>query len=231
MYPQVKFRIDKDLDKWKMNEFLHQIKSGDYFKKGIYDMHPDLEKTEDIDGYIDCVYKDNIDEFTKKQKQITKHWSKFNEPFVEFNNKIYKEILWPKGEYVGYLSISQPYPRFLNTATFQVDAFHIKKSVVITAHEMGHFIFFEYVRNRYTPKIKKLDEGKLNRALYNKLKIPLWELSEVHVVMLMQTPEFQNIIINQSRPYPNHEEYYNDCKKYWKKANGDMDKFFDMLEK
>jgi len=231
MYPKVKFKIDQEFDVWKINEFLHREKRGDSFKKRIYAMHPDLKKSDNIKDYVARVYRDNLSKFKTTQKQIQNDWNKISQGFFEYQNKIFKNLPWPKGEYTGFLSISQPYPRFLDSATFQVDAFSPKRSMAITAHELGHFIFFEYVRNRYTPKSKKLNESKLNKALYNKLKTPLWELSEVHVVILMQSPEFQKIIRNQSLPYPEHEKHFKQCKKFWQKADENIDNLFNLIEK
>jgi len=230
-YPQLKFENDRKFDAWKIKNYLHREKRGDNFKKRIYAMHPELKNTEDIGKYVNEVYKNNLNRFNKEQKKIYTEWKKVEKEFFSMNNKIYKGLAWPKGKYIGYLSISQPYPRFLDTTIFQVDAFDSKNSVIITAHEMGHFIFFEYVRNRYAPDLKKLDERKLNKIMYNKFKIPLWELSEVHVVILMRNKQFMKLIPNQSIPYTSQEKFYKLCSKLWKDSVGNIDKFFDLVEK
>jgi len=229
-HPRLKFEIDQKLDIWKIQKFIDLEKSGDNYKKRIYAMHPELKDTKNVGKYIDKVYKNNLSKFKKERRKINAEWKKVEEGFFSINNKIYKGIAWPKGKYVGYLSISQPYPRFLDTAIFQVDAFDSNNSTIITAHEMGHFIFYEYVRSRYAPNLKKLNEGMLRRKLYNKLKIPLWELSEVHVVVLMREKRFMKLIPNECRPHTSQERYYKQCSKLWEKAEKDIDKFFDLVE-
>jgi hypothetical protein len=86
------------------------------------------------------------------------------------------------------------YPRFLDDKTFQIPAISKKKKVAsfIIAHEMLHFIFYEYFLNKY----KKYKSHKYDFFV--------WHVSEIFNVIIMNRPEWQKILKNKDNGYPEH---------------------------
>lgn len=114
--PDVQFRLDKDLDAWTAGEF----------KVGT---------TEDVDKF----YSENKGELERFSVQAKKDWGGVSPAFFDEVAKLFKQHPWPKGEYIGFISMFDCNPRFLNNKTFQVCYKHEPGSNFVTAHELLHF--------------------------------------------------------------------------------------------
>lgn len=238
--PKVTFHVNREFDIWKINEFLNKEWRRDYFRERIFGAHPDLkividlskkEREKEITKYVNKLYGSLGNVLIKRTKRMQKDWNKISESFFKITNNIFRNTPWPEGEYKAILSVSPPYPRLLDRKIFQVDLGNDNNWKVITAHEMNHFIFFEYVRKKYLPKFKKTTEKEMNKKLHNKFKIPLWDLSEVHDVILLNSEEYQKLFPIKTKPYLEHRGYYKECLRIWKDVDADIDKFFEKIEK
>ena len=239
-HPSLKFRLNKSLDKKKIIVFLsRKPMAGIDFKKLIFDTHPKLKfdirknpkKLKNIvSAYVDDMYNKNRFSLKITLKKMEKEWKEIEPNFLRLSNQIFKNINWPKGRYICYLTISPPFPRFLDTMTFQVGFTKDGKWKASIAHEMLHFIFYEYIRQKFTPSLANTIEGKMNQKTKGVFKIPLWDVSEIFNVIILNDVGFQKILNNKQYPYPKHKKSFVQLRKTWNKSGKDIDTFLHNLE-
>lgn len=218
-HPKLHFEINKTLDKWKISEFLKKENVGGYnFQEMILNIHPKLKK-EKVPIYTDKRYKYHKSSMTKTANTMQKDWIISKKTFFKLTNETFKNTPWPKGEYIAYLSISPPFPRFLSSKTFQIPYTKSNDWIKTVKHEMLHFIFYEFVRKKYTPELNQTIEEGMNKLLSGKFTIPIWDISEIF-----------NAIILKEKPYKDHKSNYKKLKKIWKKSGNNIDKFLEKLE-
>lgn len=217
MHPKIKFKIDPQKDISTFFDFLKDAKydEGRNFKWAILKHYPYFKK---FNGEIDKkIVKDFVFKYySEYQKAIEKNiiisennWKKVEKDFFELVHNLFLETKWPKGKYIVYTTMWSMYPRFLDDKTFQIPAISIKQKTTsfIIAHEMLHFIFYEYFLNKY----KKYKSHKYDFFA--------WHVSEIFNVIIMNTPEWQKILKNKDDGYPEHRKI---IKKLSNKE-GDLD--------
>ncbi|PIU03944.1 hypothetical protein COT44_00245 [Candidatus Shapirobacteria bacterium CG08_land_8_20_14_0_20_39_18] len=90
----------------------------------------------------------------------------------------------------GYVSIFNCNPRFLDTKTFQVYYQNRSGVVHVTAHEMLHFIFYDWLERNDQEFIDNTDKEKA------------WTLSEVFDIVAFDRQEFNRFKSKGSGGYP-----------------------------
>lgn len=204
MHPKIKFKIDPKKDVSTFFDFLRDSKydEGRNFEWAILKHYPYFKKfDENIDKRIvgDFVFK----YYSKNKSAIEKNfityennWKKIEKEFFSLVENVFPKLKWPKGKYIAYPTMWSMYPRFLDDKTFQIPAISKKKKTVyfIIAHEMLHFIFYEYFLNKY----KKYKSHK-----YDFLA---WHVSEIFNVIIMNRPGWQKILKNKDDGYPEHRK-------------------------
>lgn len=239
--PKVKFGVDSVFDAEKIIDFISgNNEGGGYnFTEIILEAHPSLqdlenlpldEKREGIQKYVEGVYKDHRERFEKIAEEINQAWGAYAPKFFEESGKIFKSLDWPSGDYRGFITISPPYPRYLKTKRFQIQP-EVASGLRITSHEMLHFLFFEYVRQRYTPECTETVEEEMEKSLEGRFKIPIWELSEVFNTALLTEKRFGKGGYSNPQPYPALGGYLKTVKTLWKESGEDIDLFFSKLER
>jgi hypothetical protein len=88
---------------------------------------------------------------------------------------------WPDGNYICYISIFNCNPRFIKEKEFQAFYKHNATTNYVCAHEMLHFIFYDYLDKNFKGKYKTLCESVI------------WKLSEVFNDVVLRLPEFVEI--------------------------------------
>jgi hypothetical protein len=179
----IKISLNKELDYETYADFHNLSVAGADFCQEIRDNHPNIN-IENFRKYIDDFYVANQIEIIKKQEQIneylfvkqTKFYLALKDIFqMDFSNDIYQ----------GYLSIFDCNPRWPETKTFQVfykkDLPHMLE---VACHESLHFAFFDYYDKNL---IKETGDLDMNTG-------PLWELSEIFNIIILNLPEFREII-------------------------------------
>ena len=161
-------------------EFLGFTAGGINFAAGILNTHPGIKKS--IFDYIDNFYKKNKGVLKKTANDFEKKWRLNEIKFFETTSKIFKNHPWPKGKYIGYVSIFDCNPRFLENKTFQIFYKHKIGPVYVTAHELLHFIFYDYVMKKRKNLNKKLSKEEL------------WRISEIVNEILLTSPPLKDII-------------------------------------
>jgi len=211
MYPRIKFFLNKDLDKWVGCHFLNHQKGGHDFGKSIIKLHPELvqarefsnkEKKQIIIGqYTDSFYGTHQNQLENTRKEFERKWALVARPFFRAVDKVFAHP-WPNGLYLAYLSIFPCGPRFLENKTFQVFYLAKENASLRTAHELLHFLFYDYFEKNFS-EISPTEEK-------------VWILSEVLNFLILDLPEFHAIFgASHSHPYPNHISIIENLKPEW----------------
>lgn len=221
----VEFKIDKNLDKQVAAWFIGIDFGGIDFSEGIFDVHPRLRELknikdkklikEKISKYFDAHYRDRTAELEEKAEEFQKEWNGVEGEFLKLTNLIFKNHPLPKGKYIGYLSIINCNPRFLEDKTFQVFYHHPRGVKYVTTHELLHFLFYDYA-------IKKRPE--IFAGLGTEEGV-FWDLAEIFNSIVMAEPEFRKLH-GQERVdvYPVHKECLKELTKLWEE-NKDIDEW------
>ncbi len=219
---RLRFFTNKWLDKHMAEVFLDEQGGGIDFGKNIIKLHPALKqamKNRDsrkavIGKYFDEYYSDHKKEMLKNVANIEKEWKKIEENYSKITENIFGGYNFPSGMYVAYVSIINCNPRFLDSKTFQF--FYKKKTgdaIHTIAHELLHFIFFDFVEKEMKNNINKLSAESL------------WDLSEIFNVIVLRSPAYEEIINKKYiMPYPNHRRYLKSFESVYAKS-GDIRTF------
>jgi len=213
---KLRFYLNKELDKVMTEQFLYELGGGVNFGERIIQMHPQLKKVRMLDdekqrnklirSYINRYYQTHKTDLLRSLGKARQAWQVQEEKFFKITQDFFEGYTFQKGKYIAYASIIDCNPRFLDTKTFQ---FFYKKSsddVVYTiAHELLHFIFFDFVAKKMKQEIMRLSEDEL------------WDLSEIFNVIILESPHFQNIINKKFLfPYPDHQHYIQKFRRIYK---------------
>lgn len=204
---KLRFYLNQRLDERMAGEFISECGGGIDFGKRIVELHPQLkavksiksikQKEEVIHHYFNDYYRYNRVSMVRKIDLVNNSWRRRESEYVAITENIFGGFRFPQGKYIAYASIIDCNPRFLESKNFQ---FFYKKSVddsiYTIAHELLHFIFFDFVNKKLKKDVKRLSEDQL------------WNLSEIFNVVILKLPEYHGIIDQRFVvPYPSHRRY------------------------
>ncbi|MDD3480872.1 MAG: hypothetical protein PHW75_01430 [Patescibacteria group bacterium] len=205
--PKIKFEFDQKLDTEMLWEFLGDAKKGGFdFSAEVIKNHPALKNNtskEVVKKYVANYYRKHEKELRDAKKDIEKRWKTVESEFYKATDKYFEKLSWPKGKYIGYISINPCGPRFLPNKTWQTPYFWPKEAIGQIIHEMLHFLFFEQATKVKNTHFKK-DQ--------------LWHLSEIFNDIIQKEKEFvqiQGYIPEIS--YPDHNRLHKKYLLIWKK--------------
>lgn len=215
-YPKIIIRIDQKMDQnlaWKFY-CNHEIGGCNFWKERGLFHHPDLFKINSSENpkdflfqYISDYYKFHLEEVEKLSKKTKIYLNQSQEYFFKIVDKVFKKHPWPKKNFRGYLSIFDFCPRFLDSGEFQFFIYDNKNLQLFTIfHEMLHFIFYDFVQNKFPKDIKGMDteEGKL------------WDLAEVFNAVIQETNDFIKLYGKiKNIGYPDHKNLILKGKNLW----------------
>jgi hypothetical protein len=199
-------------------EFLNVHVGGVDFGKGIVKIHPQLKSVISLKNvaqrkkiiriYFDNYYQTHRTEMLRKLKRVQNKWCKREKKYIVITENYFGGFKFPEGKYIAYASIINCNPRFLDSKTFQ---FFYKKSIndaiYTITHELLHFIFFDFIKQKLRKETKQLSEDQL------------WTLSEIFNVVVLKSPRYRNIIDQKLViPYPNHKQYVKQFQKVYKNS-------------
>lgn len=212
--PHVNFEIDREMDYWTVGEFL-TFDSSDTFSKNILSTYPKLKDAQNLEDstkisfykkYVDQVYKDRETDLFNIQKEVQESWDSVEQRFLEKTQKLFNGHPWPEGSYVGFLSIFNCNPRFLKEKTFQVYYKHPEGLLYVCAHEMLHFMFYDYL-DKNPELTREVVESKI------------WDFSEIFNIIILQTPQFVEITCTpEPYSYKEHENRIPKIRKLMEKS-------------
>lgn len=206
----VKFNLKNNFEhvKWFLPENLHYV----------LDKNITSQKREEILRQLTLkVFKEKKDEIKQGVNMAVKDWQSVENDYFELANKIFKNHPWPKGKYIGYASIYRMYPRDVQEKTFFFPYFHATPhfSNMVIAHELLHFIFFDYIKQKF-----KYKEAKT----YSKKAEYIWQISEVFNSVIENWEPYYNIFKVEDMKQPPYTggKYFKKMQSQWAK-NQDID--------
>lgn len=179
------------------------------------------EKNKIIGEYTKHIYAIRRQEVARGVKETRRQWKRVERAFYACVDKIFQGHDWPQGNYIGYASIYLMFPRNINKKTF---FFPYAKDgcdpIRTIAHEMLHFMFFDYIQKRYG--LKEHDTVKGKNPKY------IWQVSETFNTVIENRMPYKKIfgMKGNSKPYPGCEKMFIAMTKQWAR-NQDIESFLD----
>ena len=222
MFPKIKFKIDCKKDVLSFFAFLKDAEFDEgrslewailniysYFKKYKTGNTLKISKKQ-AEDFIKDFYNKNLIKMEKNLEIYKKNWNKKQDVFYLLVHDLFGTKKWPKGKYAAYLTIWGMYPRFLEDKTFQLPyKSRNKQSInVIIAHEMLHFIFYDYFYEKY-PKYSK-----------EEFNFFAWNVSEIFNSVIQNSPKWIKVFKAKNMDYPEHKKIIENLSvKYHQKDN------------
>jgi hypothetical protein len=229
--PKIRFFISKKQDFKIAVNFLNEApnEKSRVLKWAFFDLHPKLkilkeekviyrEKIKILTSYIENFYRKHLPAIKRKTERVKKQWKAIEPEFFKLTDQIFKGYPWPKGKYIGYPTIWGLYPRYLENKTFQFPYRHEIKNypLIVIAHEMLHFIFYEYVYQNF-PAYKQKRYAQ-----------SLWVSSEVFNSVIQSQPEWTNLFGGQPLYYPEQKSLIKQAQKGYRK-HPSLDRFLNAI--
>lgn len=169
-----------------------------------------VSKRSEVNAFVSGVYKKEATIISKNIILYEKNWKVVEQDFFLLVENLFKGYPWPRKMYVAYPTVWSMYPRFLESGTFQVPhRYRNKKYVnVVIAHEMLHFIFYDWFYKLY-PKYKK-----------NNYNMFVWHVSEIFNAVIQNSLPWLKVFKLQTMAYPEHEAVVFKVTNKLKKING-----------
>jgi len=204
-------KLDKKFLKWFLPEEVQYILNSKFSKK---------EKEKILINYTESIYNLRQKEIKDGFEKVKKDWGKVEKDYFKIVDRVFNKYPWPKGDYIGFASIFNMYPRNIIKKTFYFPYIHNISYYAnkVIAHEMLHFIFFDYINKHY--KLKEDFEFK------NKTKRYLWEVSEVFNNVIENWEPYKQILKTNFRLYPGTEKMFKKMQSQWQKKQ-DIDWLLD----
>ena len=227
MRPNLKLIIDIDADIKNAQYFVKNGEFVDWFLPSDFQYVMSgkfsfSEKNKIIAEYTRRIYKINKKDILKAVDETKKRWANTENKFYVIVDKIFQGREWPKGEYIGFASIYLMYPRNIKKKTFFFPYSKIIRDPLgIIAHEMLHFIFFDFIKATY-----KLEE---NAGFTGKNPKYLWQVSETFNTVIENWKPYEEIFNTKNekiKPYPECEKIYQIMRRQWNKKQ-DINEFID----
>ena len=207
--------FDKELDKMVYEDFHDFSIAGVDFGDKIKHDHPEITE-ENYKNYIDNFYKENSLEMQNSLIKINKILLEKQDLFFDAVENLFKKD-FRDIKASGFLSIFDCNPRYLEEKSFQM--FYKRNDMdklEVVFHELLHFIFFDYCDSFLKEETKDLDKNKG----------VLWELSEVFNVIVLNLPQFREILQGEECLfYSDLKEKLKIANSLWLDSRGDIKNF------
>lgn len=224
MYPHLKFKINKELD-IEVGQMFLEVNHGGYdFGNVLINEYSDLQNAKNTDDLknrnkivskvVDEFYKNNYQLLTDHKKRIANAWNPLENEFYESTKYIFGDYPWPEGKYIGYVSMFNINPRNLSNKTFQCyfNNVNMNYSNITIAHEMLHFIWFDYLDTKISDFKKRYSDDEI------------WLLSEAFNEIVQSLPIFKSF--EDQGGYPDASSLVQSLKKYLPKDIFTIQEFF-----
>lgn len=222
IYPSVKFILNEKIDtQYALNFAKQSSEKNDGFTKIFFPTHLHFifnkefspkEQEKILKQYIKSFYFLNKKRIEGQYKLAKSSWQKKEKRYFILIDKIFKKHPWPKGDYTGFGTIFFCYPRFLDSKNF-LFPLNLKRVGVaenVVGHELLHFIFFDYIQQKYNlnekSKIKEKDSHYV------------WRVSEAFNSVVEGWKPYQKTLNSNPNPYPETIKMYRKMKCVWEKT-------------
>lgn len=215
--PIIKLKFDQKLDQGLAWSFYSHPEFGgcNFWKERVLKHHPKLigiksakNQKKFLNEYIIDFYKSKGNEIKTLSGNIIKYLHQKQDKFFLIVDKLFKGHSWPKKEFIGYFSIFDFCPRFLDSGEFQVFIYDKRNLQLFTIfHELLHFIFYDFAQKNF-PKTREMntERGKL------------WDIAEVFNAVIQNTDDFISLHGKiKNIGYPEHKKLILQGSILWKK--------------
>jgi hypothetical protein len=211
--PKIDFSVDKDNE---IEIFM------DFWKKYDISIHEDLDYLKDekdeekvkqeVEKFVTDKYADEKG-INEDLETAQKNWQEKESLFYEKSKKYFGEHPWPKGNYNGMGSIWNIYPRYIEQKGFTFPLDKEKNSKLVIAHEMLHFLEYDYLEKKYGLKPSEASD-KDNT---------FWQFTENLNALIEQTNEWDDFTdgVKKERVKSECREMYKEMKNIWTGKNVD----------
>lgn len=178
------------------------------------------KRDELIVGYAKYCYKNHREVIQKGTAKALAEWKKVEKKYFLLVDRLFKKHPWPQGHYVGFATVWHSYPRNIKTKTFQFPYWHrlpLYANKVI-AHEMLHFMFFDYIKAKYS--LTQQSKVKKNDPEY------VWKISEAFNNVIEEWKPYKDVFKYSPRPHKGTEEIFRKMSGQWKQKQ-DIDWLLD----
>jgi len=218
----LKFKIDKEMDKKLIKEFLNTSIAGNDFSKSIIRLHPKMSnikkldnkiKEKEISDYVEKYYQINSFKIINKLKEIEITWEKIEKRFFLEIKKLFNLNKILSKNYISYFSIINACPRWISKREFCI-AYNlsIKKNIALISHELLHFFFYEHINKDFRKKMTNMQK---------------WHLSEIFNVIILNKNNFKQFFYPlKEEGYPEHEKILKKFEEIYVKSNN-LKEFID----
>ena len=197
-----------------------KLEADDNFLKGFFpnELYLTIEnelsndkKEKVIRDYVSEYYEQNETGLKDRFKFIESDWENVEIKYFNLVKQLFNAHPWPDGEYTGLGTIFHCYPRFISKKVFffplnhKVERFANK----VIAHEMLHFMFFDYVEKKYELGEKSEIDGKGPNYL--------WKVSEAFNSVIEGWQPYSELFNSKPHPYPEVVEIYTRMNEQWEK--------------
>lgn len=171
----------------------------------------DKERGKIIKSYVADFYKYEGNKFKTNLKTIESDWKSVEGRYFRLVDRLFNRHPWPKGKYIGWATIFWCYPRFISEKTFFLPTDHRTPRYAngVIAHEMLHFMFFDYVERKYGLG----EHAKIRGEESNYL----WKVSEAFNSVIEGWPPYQKLFNTTSKPYPETISVFKKMDAQWKR--------------
>jgi len=224
-YPKLKFQLNIELDNEMGFQFMGVNTGGVDFGAGIVSMYPELSRAKEIEGderrsliadFVKKNYSNNKEDIENKLREMEKDWNSVASDYFAGVDKVFGNPVWTQGDYICYLSIFDCNPRFLESKSFQVYYKHRQGTNHVIAHEMLHFVFFDYLHTKESEFNGNVDEHTI------------WLLSEWFNDLVLELPNFAKFGQHTKDSYPEVDKFSKQFKNKSKIA--DIKSFFEVTK-
>ncbi|PIP29727.1 hypothetical protein COU12_01155 [Candidatus Jorgensenbacteria bacterium CG10_big_fil_rev_8_21_14_0_10_54_38] len=232
IYPKIKLAADAKRDAQLGVNFLKFTTHGKDKEKFLRMFFPD-ELINVINGkasarmrdkliraYALRVHKGNRKEIAEGVLRARKEWASAEKKFFRLADRIFNHRPWPNGNYRGFVTVFYAYPRDIQRKVFYFPYnHHLQRFANKTiAHEMLHFMFFDYVEERYGLKEHARIPGKPRNYL--------WQVSEAFNTAIQLWKPYRKVFQFGSHPHPGTEKLAARMIPHWAREQN-IDKFLD----
>lgn len=209
-YPQITFRRNAKRDFETLRAFIKDAKydNGRSLDWAVFNKYPRLKTQFDkvthyqmknekaLSNFVYEIYRAKRETMDFILVKHRKRWVKFAPHYFSLVNALFSGRKWPSGKYIAFGTIWGMYPRFLKDKTFQIPFWHrtLRYIPIVIAHELLHFIFYDYFYARY-PKYRRPKDNFF-----------VWHVSEIFNTIIQNSPAWLDCFKLKSLGYPEHEK-------------------------
>lgn len=160
------------------------------------DKHYEMKSEKALRHFIYEVYRSKQTAMDFALIEHRKRWKKIAPRYFSLVDSLFGGRKWPCGKYIAFGTIWGMYPRFLKDKTFQIPFWHRNPQYVsvVIAHELLHFIFYNYFYTHY-PKYRGSKDNFF-----------VWHISEIFNTIIQNSPPWLHCFKFKSLGYPEHKK-------------------------